>query len=64
MVVVSLNSTTEASCFVLFTCRCFLVLSFFFQDLYRKLLEAESEGILDDVDMLKVEKLILDPEAG
>ena len=35
----------------------------FFQDLYRVLLEAESEGILDDVDMTKVEKLILDPKA-
>ena len=30
-----------------------------FQDLYRVLLEAESEGILDDVDMTEVEKLIL-----
>ena len=60
MVVVSLNSTTEVSCFV----TCFLVFSFLFQDLYRKLLEAESEGILDDVDMLGVEKLILDSEAG
>ena len=36
--------------------------SFSFQDLYRVLLEAESEGILDDVDMAKVEKLILDPK--
>ena len=34
---------------------------FTLQDLYRKLLEAESEGILDDVDMTKVEKLILYP---
>ena len=34
-----------------------------FQDLYRILLEAESEGILEDVDMTKVEKLILDPKA-
>ena len=33
----------------------------FFQDLYRKLLEAESEGILEDADMTKVERLILDP---
>ena len=33
-----------------------------FQDLYRILLKAESEGILDDVDMTQVEKLILDPE--
>ena len=38
-------------------------LYFSFQDLYRKLLEAESEGILDDVDMAKVEKMILDPKA-
>ena len=34
-----------------------------FQDLYRVLLEAESEVILDDVDMTQVEKLILDPKA-
>ena len=34
-----------------------------FQDLYRKLLQAESDGILEDVNMLEVEKLILDPEA-
>ena len=34
-----------------------------FQDLYRILLEVESEGILEDVDMTKVEKLILDPKA-
>ena len=34
-----------------------------FQDLYRILLEAESEGILEDVDMMEVEKLILDPKA-
>ena len=34
----------------------------YFQDLYRKLLEAESDGILHDVDMLEVEKLILDPK--
>ena len=32
-----------------------------FQDLYRVLLEAEIDGILEDVDMAKVEKLILDP---
>ena len=32
--------------------------SYSFQDLYRKLLEAESEGILDDIDMFEVEKLI------
>ena len=31
-----------------------------FQDLYRALLEAESEGILDDVNMTEVERLILD----
>ena len=30
--------------------------------MYRILLEAESEGILDDVDMTEVEKLILDPK--
>ena len=30
--------------------------------MYRILLEAESEGILDDVDMMEVEKLILDPK--
>ena len=34
-----------------------------FQDLYRILLEAKSEGILDDVDMLEAEQLILNPEA-
>ena len=44
-----------------------IVLSFtrqpiFFQDLYRVLLEAESAGIMDDVDMTKVEELILNPE--
>ena len=33
----------------------------YFQDFYQKLLEAESEGILEDVDMTGVEKLILDP---
>ena len=31
----------------------------YFQDLYRVLLEADSEGILDDVDLEKVEELIL-----
>ena len=35
---------------------------FLFQDLYRALLEAESEGNLDDVDMLEVERQILNPE--
>ena len=35
---------------------------FSFQDLYRILLEAESEGILTGVDMAEVEKFILDPE--
>ena len=30
--------------------------------MYRKLLEAESDGILGDVDMVEVEKLILDPK--
>ena len=35
-----------------------------FQDLYRNLLEAESEGILDDVDMAEVEKFILDPKSA
>ena len=39
-----------------------LHLDFSFQDLYRVLLEAESEGILDNVDMTQVEKLILDPK--
>ena len=34
-----------------------------FQDFYRKLLEAESEGNLDDVDMLEVEKWIFNHEA-
>ena len=33
-----------------------------FQGLYRILLEAESKGILEDVAMTKVEKLILDPD--
>ena len=32
-----------------------------FQDLYRILLEADSEGMLLEVDMLGVEKLILNP---
>ena len=32
-----------------------------FQDFYRVLLEAESDGILKEVDMIQVEKLILDP---
>ena len=32
------------------------------QDLYRVLLEAESEGILDDTNMFEVEKLILNQE--
>ena len=59
-----LNSASEVSYFVLFTCHCFFVFCYFFQDLYRKLLEAESEGILDNVDMLEVEKLILGPESG
>ena len=31
--------------------------------MYRVLLEAESEGILHDVDMLEVQKLILNPKA-
>ena len=31
------------------------ICSCLFQDLYRVLLEAESEGTLDDVDMVKVE---------
>ena len=34
-----------------------------FQDFYRKLLEAETEGNLDDVDMLEVEKWIFNHEA-
>ena len=34
---------------------------FSLQDLYRILLKAESEGILYDVDMAEVEKLILCP---
>ena len=38
-------------------CSCLL------KDLYRILLTAESEGILDDVDMTRVEKLILDPKS-
>ena len=38
------------------------ILYFSLQDLYRILLEAESEGILGDVDMTQVEKLILDPK--
>ena len=36
---------------------------FSFQDLYRILLEAESEGILGDVKMAEVEKLILNPDS-
>ena len=36
---------------------------FSFQDLYRTLLSTEWEGILEDVDMTRVEKLILDPKA-
>ena len=32
------------------------------QEFYRTLLKAESEGNLTDVDMTKVEKIILDPE--
>ena len=46
----------------LFRSLCKLSLHLYFQDLYRVLLEAESEGVLDDVDMTKVEKLILDPD--
>ena len=42
--------------------RHFLDISFCFQELYRTLLKAESDGILDGIDMTKVEKLILDPE--
>ena len=41
---------------------CKMTLHLYFQDLYRVLLEAESEGILEDVDMTKVEKLILNPK--
>ena len=33
----------------------------FFQDLYRILLEAESKGGLEGVDMTEVEELILNP---
>ena len=35
---------------------------FLFQDLYRVLLTAESEGILDDVNMTQVKKLLLETE--
>ena len=41
-------------------CQSFLFFSF--QDLYRILLEVESKGTLDDVNMTRVEKLILDPD--
>ena len=34
-----------------------------FQDLYRILLEADSERMLEDVDMVKVEKLLLTSKA-
>ena len=39
-----------------------LYLPILFQDLYRILLEAELEGILEDVDMFEVEKLLFDHE--
>ena len=42
----------------------FKTILIYFQDLYRVLLEAESAGIMDDVDMTQVEKLILDPTAA
>ena len=35
---------------------------YYFQDLYRVLLVTESEGILDDVNIAQVEKMILTPE--
>ena len=41
----------------------FKTILIYFQDLYSVLLEAESAGIMDDVDLTKVEKLILDPKA-
>ena len=40
----------------------FLNICISFQDLYRVLLEAESAGIMDDVDMTQVEKQILEPK--
>ena len=39
-----------------------MVFLFSLQDLYRILLTAESEGLLDDVNMSRVEKVLLDPE--
>ena len=34
-----------------------------FQDLYSVLVKSEAEGLLGDVNMLEVEKLILNPKA-
>ena len=39
-----------------------LLPNFMFQEFFRILLEAQSEGILDDTDMAEVERLILDPK--
>ena len=41
-----------------------LISSFLFQDLYRKFLVAEADGNLEDVNMLEVEKFLLDPRTG
>ena len=53
----NINAIRQLTNDALLTC-----LSLSFQDLYRYLLDAESKGILDDVDMTQVERLILDPE--
>ena len=39
-----------------------ILILFQLQHLYQTLLQAESEGILENVNMTQVEKLILDPD--